>query len=290
MTKAHYVLLLLIVAHFNSFSQKSVNDYKYIIVPKQYEFLKEQDQYQINSLTKFLFNKYGYEAYMQDEELPNDLQLNRCLGLTSDVVKESAFLKTKLRIDLKDCNGNVVLSSKVGETREKEYAKAYNLALREAFQTFQHMGYSYQPNKNILAKASVPLSDASDKKQEEITRLKEEIKSLKEDQVQTVEINESPENPSKGQNPIEEPMLEEKEGATVETIAITNDVLYAQPISNGYQIVDTTPKKVMILVNTGVKDVFKVEGKKAIVYKKGDIWMYSESGDIFEGKIINIKF
>src|SRR5690606_25059413 len=103
------------------------------------DFLKEKDQYQINSITKFLFNKYGYTAFMQDEDLPEDLRNNKCLGLTVDVVKENALLKTKLRIDLRDCNGTVIQSSKIGETREKEYAKAYNYALRDAFETFQYM-------------------------------------------------------------------------------------------------------------------------------------------------------
>jgi hypothetical protein len=283
MAKALYIFLFLFVAHFNSFSQSSVNDYKYIIVPNQYEFLNEQDKYQINSLTKFLFNKYGYTAYMQDEEFPEDLSVNRCLGLMTDVVKENAFLKVKLRIDLKDCNGNVVHSSRIGETREKEYAKAYNFALRNAFITYQNMNYSYKPNENILSKAKqniiVPVSDED---KDEIARLKDEIKSLKEEQVQNVEVK----------KPIVDIKIAEtiKSEAKVEQSGLANGFLYAQPIENGFQIVDTTPKKVMILRNSGVKDVFTVEGKKAIVYKKGDMWMYSESGNILEGEAINIKF
>jgi hypothetical protein len=283
MAKALNIFLFLFVAHFNSFSQSSVNDYKYIIVPNQYEFLNEQDKYQINSLTKFLFNKYGYTAYMQDEEFPEDLSVNRCLGLMTDVIKENAFLKVKLRIDLKDCNGNVVHSSRIGETREKEYAKAYNFALRNAFITYQNMNYSYKPNENILSKAKqniiVPVSDED---KDEIARLKDEIKSLKEEQVQNVEVK----------KPIVDIKIAEtiKSEAKVEQSGLANGFLYAQPIENGFQIVDTTPKKVMILRNSGVKDVFTVEGKKAIVYKKGDMWMYSESGNILEGEAINIKF
>jgi hypothetical protein len=283
MAKALNIFLFLFVAHFNSFSQSSVNDYKYIIVPNQYEFLNEQDKYQINSLTKFLFNKYGYTAYMQDEEFPEDLSVNRCLGLMTDVIKENAFLKVKLRIDLKDCNGNVVHSSRIGETREKEYAKAYNFALRNAFITYQNMNYSYKPNENILSKAKqniiVPVSDED---KDEIARLKDEIKSLKEEQVQNVEVK----------KPIVDIKIAEtiKSEAKVEQSGLANGFLYAQPIENGFQIVDTTPKKVMILRNSGVKDVFTVEGKKAIVFKKGDMWMYSESGNILEGEAINIKF
>lgn len=289
MNKSFYVFSFLILAQLNLFSQTSVNDYKYIVVPSQFEFLRERDQYQINSIAKFLFNKYGYTAYMQDEEMPVDLRNNRCLGLTADVVKENTLFKTKLRIDLKDCQGNVIQSSQVGETREKEFAKAYGLALRDAFSTFQNMPYEYQPNETILSKDTPTIANTSEKEQTEIARLKEEIESLKKEQ-ENVEV----EKPMTSAEIAEVTKMEnnpkQKAEAMVEKVEIASGVLYAQPIDNGFQIVDTTPKKVMILRNSGVKDVFTVEGKKALVYKKGDVWMYSESGDILKGEVINIKF
>lgn len=289
MNKAFYIFSFLILANLSAFSQKSINDYKYIIIPTKFEFLKEQDQYQINSLTKFLFNKHGYIAYMQNEDLPEDLRNNRCLALTADVVKMNALLKTKVQIDLKDCNGNLIMASDIGETREKIYEKAYNLAVREAFKTFQHANYSYQPNEHIVAKGtpSTPSTPAvTIENDEEIARLKKEIESLKEEQVEVVEVVKPTVNVQ---------MTEQKKTISspveiVEENIINSGLLYAQPIENGFQIVDTTPKKVMVLRNSGVKDVFTVEGKKAIVYKKGDLWMYSESGEILKGEPINIKF
>ncbi len=274
------------LSYLSAFAQSSINDYKYIIVPTQFEFLSERDQYQINSLTKFLFNKYGYTAFLQDEELPQDLRNNRCLALTAQVMKLNAFLKTKMQIDLKDCNGNVIQSSSIGETREKEFAKAYNLAVRDAFKTFQNANYSYQPNENIVSKAAPTIAKVETEDLTEIARLKQEIKTLKEEQVDVVEVA----KPS-----VQVQMTEQKKTVVspvdiVEDHKIISGLLYAQPIENGFQIVDTTPKKVMVLQNSGVKDVFTVEGTKAIVYKKGDVWMYSESGEILKGEPINIKF
>lgn len=284
MKKTFYIVSFLIISHFSSYSQSSINDYKYIVIPSQYDFLNEKDQYQLNSLTKFLFNKYGYSAYMQNDELPNDLSANRCLGLTADVIKESGFLKTKLRIDLIDCNGAVIQSSQIGETREKEFSKAYNFALRDAFTTFQNQAYAYTPNEKISGKGKQAISSVSAIEQEEITRLKEEIKTLKKENVEVVAV----------EKPKEQPKLAEIAKTTGkendEQVSISTDLLYAQPIENGFQIVDTTPKKVMILRYSGVQDVFTVEGKKAIVYKKGNDWMYSETGEILKGELINIKF
>lgn len=289
MNKAFYIFSFLILSNLSSFSQSSINDYKYIIVPTQFEFLKEQDQYKINSLTKFLFNKYGYVAFMQNEDLPQDLRNNRCLALTADVVNMNTLLKTKMQIELKDCNGNLIMASDIGESREKMYEKAYNLALRDAFKTFQYANYSFQPNENILSKGvtSTPTTPAvTTENLEEIARLKREIETLKEGQAEDVEVL----KPA-----INEQMTEQKSTVvspleTVEDNKAYAGLLYAQPIGNGYQIVDTTPKKIMVLQNSGIKDVFTVEGKKAIVYKKGDVWMYSKSGEILKGEPINIKF
>lgn len=298
MTKALYIFSFLMISHFGLMAQTSINDYKYVVIPVQFEFLKERDQYQINSLTKFLFNKYGYEAYIQDEELPEDLRNNRCLGLYADVIKENAFLKTKLQIDLKDCNGTVVKSSKVGETREKEYATAYNLAIRDAFTTFQNFNYSYQPNASILASGyAIKTKDSNIKEQAEITRLKNEIKSLKEDNTETVAI-ETPKKEVKAadiqlkQDMPKESTNPKKASKSPDVGKIeTSEVLYAQGIDNGFQLVDQTPKVVMVLYYSGMKDVFIVKGKDAIVFKKGDIWVYSENkGADLKAEAIDIKF
>ncbi|WP_299215900.1 hypothetical protein [uncultured Aquimarina sp.] len=127
----------------NFSAQQSVNDYKYVIVPEGYMFLKENDGYQLNSLTKFLFKKYGFEAFMRGDELPDDLKKNGCKGLRADVKKESGLLKTKLIVDLIDCNGEIIFSSKEGTSREKDFKKSYHEALRDAFKDVEYLNYKY---------------------------------------------------------------------------------------------------------------------------------------------------
>jgi len=125
------------------FAQNSLNDYKYVIVPNKYDLFKEADKYQLNSLTKFLFEKHGFTAIMQDDNYPKDMQNNRCLALHSDLVTSSGMFKTKLQVVLKDCNDQVVYESIIGETREKDFAIAFNLALRDAFKSFEAVNYTY---------------------------------------------------------------------------------------------------------------------------------------------------
>lgn len=48
-------------------AQESLNGYKYVVVPEKFDFLKSEDLYQINSLTKFLLNKEGFVAFLEGE-------------------------------------------------------------------------------------------------------------------------------------------------------------------------------------------------------------------------------
>ena len=104
-----------------AFSQTNLNNYKYVIVPKKYDFLKEEDQYRLNGLTKFLFEKYGFLTLMEGDDYPDDLLKNKCLALNSNVINDSGIFKTKLKIELEDCTDKVVFTSVFGETRESPY-------------------------------------------------------------------------------------------------------------------------------------------------------------------------
>ncbi len=134
-----FLLLNMIVLN----AQQSINDYKYIIVPEGYSAFKGDDAYQLNSLTKFLFKKFGFSVISQNDKLPDDLINNGCKGLITNVKKNSTLFNTKLTVELKDCNGLAVFTSSEGQSREKEYKKAYQEALRNAFKSIQNLNYKY---------------------------------------------------------------------------------------------------------------------------------------------------
>ena len=277
MTKVFFVVSFLLGSVFYSFSQENINDYKYVIIPNQYSFVSSPDQYQLNSLTKFLFDKYGYTAFLQSEELPQDLRNNRCLALYVDVKKLSAFLKTKLQIELKNCDGVLVSLSKEGETREKEYSKAYNLALRDAFETYQSFNYKYKPSDKNLAKESTSVVNTNN--EAEIERLQEELKLLKEEK-NIVEVVISEEKSKKVEPIIQEVKVKED-----------NLSLYAQATNNGFQVVDNTPKVVMILLKTSKENTFIVKGENAIVYEEDGFWYISKNDGVkVSVERLDIKF
>ncbi len=287
-------LLASIVALFvvtSIFAQTNLNNYKYVIVPTKFDFLKENNQYRLNELAQFLFNKYGFTAVMEGSEYPEDLMIDRCLALRSDAIKDSGMFKTKIKVTLKDCNDRVVYTSQMGESREKEYNTAYNKALREAFTSFETLNYKYEPKKNVVAtQPTKVVEDVKAETKEEIEKLRQEIETLKKAK-ETAKVQEVVEEVIETPK-VEVAVQEKKEIQPVGRISeSSSNVLYAQAIASGFQLVDSSPKVVYKIKNTGLNNVFLVEGKNALIYKNGDNWMLEHyENEKLKQEKLNIKF
>lgn len=244
-------LLVLLVSGF-CFSQ-NINDYQYVIVPKQFDFLKEPNQYNLNTLTKMVFEKHGFKAFFEDE-LPKNLANNRCRLLYGTLIKHTGFLSTNLVIELKDCQGNILFDSETGRSKIKDFKQAYYDALRKAADSMDSLNYHYT-GKEIIVKQDENIQPATP-----------QIKQA--DIKVTVPGNAAP-------------------------ITDTPVKLYAQPIENGYQLVDTTPKIVLKIYRTSQENSFTAvsEDKNGVVFKKDDGWYfeYYQNGNLISQKL-DIRF
>lgn len=289
MNKSGFVLLFVFGWLFLSHSQKNINDYKYVVVPLQFDFVKGQDQYRINTLTRYLFKNNGFEAFFDVEELPEDLFKDRCLAMYANVVKLKGGIKTKLQIELKDCKGNLILKSQVGTNKIKAYAKSYPLAIRTAFESIKLLNYTYIPK----ASTDEPKTDAN--RDKEVKRLQDEIEVLKAEKEakEAKEVKEAKAAKEKFELEknkkiieVKSPKLEDKPVAKV-VDEEPNDILHARSTTSGFQLMDASSKAVMVLLKTAAQNVYIVRSKDAIVFKAGDAWFYSENDS---KKELNIKF
>ncbi|WP_106793111.1 hypothetical protein [Aquimarina sp. Aq78] len=219
-------------------AQKDINEYKYVIVPKSYNFLKGEDTYQLNSLTKFLLTKYGFEAYILEENFPEDLKTNGCKALRADLKRRSGVFLTRLTLELTDCNGSVVFTSLEGKSREKEFKAAYHDALRKTFTSLEALNYTYSGDK------------------EEKVVKKEVVKTpnvKKEEPVQTNEVKETVEvaSPSPSENTI---------------TYLFNDVSFLfKKQDYGYEMFKNEEKQ------TSVGKIFKSGSGKNYIVQAGDL-------------------
>lgn len=251
-----YILFVLLAFSATGFSQsKNINNYKYVIIPEKFAFMKEQNQYGLNSLSKAFLERKGFTVFYDDTELPLELVTNKCNALIVDVTENNSMFNTILTVLLKDCKGNILFTSAEGKSREKAYKTAYNLALREAFKSVDALPYKYQE----LSGAEVTT----------VTANSHYIPATA-NTVTTVSSN------SSGANE-----------------AIATGTLYAQATATGYQLVDTTPKKVLTLFKTSQQDYYTANNGKnqGMVFKKEGQWYFEYyQNDKLISEKLDIKF
>lgn len=136
MMKHLFLTLVIIVTCSNlSLAQKTLSDYSFVVVPDEFEFLSKANQYQLNDMAKYYLTKNGFNTYYFSE-LPS---VDNCDGLWADVESISGFTRTKILVILKDCKGIEVYRSQPGASKQKEYKKSYQDALRKAFLSFEEL-------------------------------------------------------------------------------------------------------------------------------------------------------
>lgn len=232
------LILVLFAATVTAWSQNSINNYKYVLVPEKFDAFKTNNQYGLNALAKLLLTEKGFTAFMGNEEFPPEVAANRCNALRTEVVTNNGLFVTKLTLLLKDCQGNIIFKSKEGKSREKDFQAAYNEAFNDAFSSLYNEPYKYDgttftptqqatvtPASSSSAPASIPASTPA---------------------------------------------------PATSTAGEITGILYAQATSNGYQLIDTTPKKVLTLLKTSQQDYFIGEAgsSNGIVFKKNEEWFF----------------
>lgn len=241
-----FLTLFLLFASY-SFAQ-SVNDYKAVIIPMKYDFQKSDNQYRLQTITKINLQKAGFKAFYATEAIPAEVA-DRCSLLYFDVKKDNGFLVTKLFVTFKDCFGNEIYKSDIGKSREKEFEAAYTESLNNAFNTVYALKYAYNGNTNFAAKAGIT------------------SQSLPIVVAPSVIVS-TPASPAVAVIPaVSVPVVAastpKSEPKTSENKSTSTNLLYAQPTSYGYQLIDSEPKVVM--------KVYKTSNPASYMAKKGDI-------------------
>ncbi|POY41279.1 hypothetical protein C3L50_01790 [Flavobacterium alvei] len=270
--KTRILFLMLFVASY-SFSQ-TVNDYKAVVIPMKYDFQKEENQYRLQTITKMNLQKAGFQAFYSNEPILGQFP-DRCSLLYVDVLKESGFLTTKLYVVFKDCFGLVIFKSALGTSREKEYGPAYSESLNLAFGTVYELKYQYNGNTNFgpkssIAPQSMPIPLASTAA----------VPAVAVPVVPTAAV-------------VAVPAVSTSNNVAKASESKSVGLLYAQPTSYGYQLIDSEPKVVM--------KVYKTSNPNSYMAKKGDVqgtlfskdnqWFFEYyQGDNLVSEKIEVKF
>lgn len=239
MKKNIFLLFLLFVNY--GFSQ-TLNDYKGVIIPMKYDFQKSDNQYRLQTITKMNSQKAGFLAYYSNETIQANIT-DRCSLLYLDVLKDSGFLVTKLYLVFKDCYGTIIYQSPIGKSREKEFEAAYVESLNLAFVSVYDLKYAYNGNTNFSPKSGVVTQSVPVVAAPSVAAPVPVVPAV------AVSVPVVAASTTKS-----EPIISEKN---------STNLLYAQPTSYGYQLIDSEPKVVM--------KVYKTSNPASYMAKKGDI-------------------
>jgi hypothetical protein len=260
------VLFLIMSSIFVFGQEKEVNNYKFIVVPDRFDFLKQKDKYKTSSLTKFLLKKNGFTVVLNSEQYPKALKDSPCSGLTALVLDKSSVFKVKVIIELRDCSNRLLYTSEEGVSRLKEYKKGFQEAIRNAHASMY----------DIVYKPFLLETIGKDKKEIIIVNpvLVEAGKEVKID-AGLAELNN---------------LEEAAQVSPIHNKALAT-ALYAQPKENGFQLINSKPQVVFVILNTGVKDIYVIKDKNGLLYKKGENWIaeFYDGGEIVVKKY-SIKF
>ncbi len=289
------LLILFFAGIFTGSIQAQLNDYKYIIIPKQFDTFKKKNQYLTSTLVKHLFVQQGFNA-VYEEELPDDLNNNRCLGLTADLEDDSSLFSTKTAIVLKDCKSQEIFRTQQGSSKEKDFKAAYNEAIRQAFQSLKGVSYDYTPGETSAAPVSVSFKNDVKELNKTTPEKKEAKANMKKDEVVLHEATPEQQRyknlepqPSDMRKADSGPVKNPPESKAVESA----EIWYAQEIPNGYQLVDSSPRVRLKLFKSSLPDVYFAENEKGkgLVYQKNGQWYfeYYQTNHLIT-EALNIKF
>lgn len=301
------IIVMVFMISYTASAQKSLSEYKYVVVPKTFNDLKKENQYRVNTLVKHLYTKKGFTTVFQDN-LPEDLYENKCLALYADMIDESSMFTTKTVLILKDCDGKQILISQQGRSKKKDYEESYKEAITKAFNSFVGLDYSYQPQVKEENEAPVTLNFDNDVKtvdnKPKESRLIEQTATR---DVQSFKDNTPIESSyKKGEPIINEQSVEKAKDEIAKSVNTNVDeivsqkeitklsgVLYAQELTNGYQLVDSTPQIQLKMYKSAMPNVYvaKSNDKDGVVYTSDGKWYFEfYSGSSMVREELNIKF
>jgi len=247
-----YILLLVLFLSVQGFCQ-DLNKYQYAIVPAKFEFLKENNEFRLNNLTKLLMEKYGFTTYLSTDVQPEAIANTNCNKVFVEVLENGSLFVTKLKVVLKDCQNKILFTTEEGTSREKQRGAGYNEALRNAFKSFDKLNHKYNG-----------------------ATLKEEVVVA----------------PEKIAVPKETVVLEEK-FETTKPAETTDVFFFAQPTANGFQVVNSEPRVIMRLLKTSQKEVYIAQKDtiQGVVILKNNQWFfeYYDNGKLVS-ELIKLKF
>lgn len=110
---------------------QTVSDYKYIVIPAEFNDFKDNKAYGLSNLLEKSLKAKKYTVLSSTKnDWPSDALMNPCSILNTDLLNDKSMFRNKLILQFKDCNNKVVFNEK-GSSMIKEFEPGFQDALKQ---------------------------------------------------------------------------------------------------------------------------------------------------------------
>lgn len=111
---------------------QTVSDYKYVLIPQEFNDFKENRSYNLTGILEKSLKGKKYAILPETKsDWPADALNNPCQVLSSEVMDDKSMFRNKVIVQFKDCNNQIVLALK-GVSTIKEFEPGFQDALKRA--------------------------------------------------------------------------------------------------------------------------------------------------------------
>ena len=121
-----YLVLLIALFSIVTFAQNK----QAIIISSKFDFQEERNSFNINNMLKAILASNNYQVYFDDEVLPLEIAQNKCNALTGVLVDKSNMFLTKVKLQIKDCQNNLLFETAEVKSREKDFQTGFMEAIK----------------------------------------------------------------------------------------------------------------------------------------------------------------
>ena len=225
-----------------AFSQASLNDYEMAVVPAKFEFQKSDNEFRINATIKAFLKQKGFETYLSSDVLPEGFADYNCNKITVNAIEENTMFSTKIKIEFKDCKNVVLFTTDLGESREKDLAKAYNQSLLLSLKSFEKAKYKFSGKTYYNEEAQEKL------KSREIENVSTEVTRVS----------------------------KSEKGVTYEKVDNTKKTEKKESNDAFVKVVNQVNSQELVLFKTTRNAIYlcNLNGKNGIVFAKNEVWFF----------------
>lgn len=149
---------------------QTISDYKYIVIPAEFNDFKDNKAYGLSNLLEKSLKAKKYTVLPETKnDWPSDALMNPCSILNIDLLDDKSMFRNKLILQFKDCSNKVVFNEK-GSSMIKEFEPGFQDALKQTLAKIPASNPTTVVNKVAETTSAEPVKKDLRGSEEEIMR------------------------------------------------------------------------------------------------------------------------